>query len=117
MPGGAGKPAAGGVKKAILSRMRRQLTSGGEAEKMELLMNDNLDEQKTMSRAEPQPLAENFRSAQPGGGVCYQIELAWGRWRRWTLTHFWPGYVKKMADLRQGDCGDAPHAIIDPRDL
>ena len=54
---------------------------------------------------------------QPGGGVCYQIELAWGRWRRWWLAHFRLGYVKRMAELRQGDCRGAPHEVIDPRDL
>ena len=69
------------------------------------------------TRAEPQPLPGNIRSVQPGGGVCYRIELAWGRWRRWCLTHFWPGFVEKMAELRQGDCRGAPHAVIDPRDL
>jgi len=69
------------------------------------------------TRAEPQPLPENIRSVQPGGGVCYQAELAWGRWRRWWLTHFRPGYVKRMAHLRQGDCNAAPHEVIDPRDL
>jgi phosphatidylserine decarboxylase len=62
-------------------------------------------------RAEPQPLPENFVSAQPGGGMCYRIELAWGRWRRWWLKHFWPGYV------RRGEPTGAPHEILDPRDL
>jgi phosphatidylserine decarboxylase len=80
-------------------------------------MNDSHSRQITPSRAEPQPLPENIRSVQPGGGVCYRIELAWGRLRRWRLTHFWPGYVKEMAALRKGDCQGAPHAIIDPRDL
>jgi phosphatidylserine decarboxylase len=68
-------------------------------------------------RAEPQPMPENIRSVQPGGGVCHQIELAWGRWRRWRLKHFRPGYVKRMAELRQGDCRGAPHEVVDPRDL
>ena len=45
------------------------------------------------NRATPEPLPENIRSVQPGGGVCYRIELAWGRWRRWWLKHFRPGYV------------------------
>ena len=30
-------------------------------------------------RAEPEAMPENLRSVQPGGGVCYRIELAWGR--------------------------------------
>jgi phosphatidylserine decarboxylase len=64
-----------------------------------------------------EPLAENIRSAQPGGGICYRIELAWGRLRRWWLRHFRPGYVRAMAARRQGDAGGAPHEILDPRDL
>lgn len=68
-------------------------------------------------RAAPQPLPANIPSAQPGGGVCYRIELAWGRWRRWWLKHFRPRYVAHMAALRQGDSAGAPHEILDPRDL
>jgi phosphatidylserine decarboxylase len=69
------------------------------------------------TRATPQPLPENFSSVQPGGGLCYRVELAWGRWRRWWLKHFRPGYVRRMAGLRRGDCEGAPHEILDPRDL
>ena len=69
------------------------------------------------TRAEPQPLPENFVSVQPGGGLCYRIELAWGRWRRWWLKRFRPGYVRRMAALRRGDPAGAPHEILDPRDL
>ncbi|MGO8689077.1 MAG: phosphatidylserine decarboxylase [Thermoguttaceae bacterium] len=69
------------------------------------------------NRATPEPLPQNIQSVQPGGGVCCRIELLWGRWRRWWLTHFRPGYVARMAALRQGDRQDAPHAILDPRDL
>ena len=54
---------------------------------------------------------------QPGGGACCRIELAWGGWRRWWLKHFRPGYVRRMAALRRGDCTGAPHEILDPRDL
>ena len=68
-------------------------------------------------RLEPQPLPENFVSVQPGGGLCYRIELAWGRWRRWWLKRFWPGYVSRMAARRHGDTAGAPHEILDPRDL
>ncbi len=67
--------------------------------------------------AEPQPLPDNFVSVQPGGGRCYRLELAWGRWRRWWLRHFRPGYVRRMAALRKGDAAAAPHEILDPRDL
>ncbi len=70
-----------------------------------------------VTRAIPQPLPDNIRSVQPGGGVCYGIELAWGRWRRWRLRTFRPGYVEKMRGLRQGDSQGAPHDILDPRDL
>jgi phosphatidylserine decarboxylase len=69
------------------------------------------------SRSTPQPLPESFVSVQPGGGLCYRIELAWGRWRRWWLKRLRPGYVRRMAVLRQGDCAGAPHEILDPRDL
>src|SRR5262245_16835209 len=56
-------------------------------------------------------------SAQPGGGLCWNLEQAWGRCRRAWLRRFRPGYVRRMAQLRQGDCPDCCHAIIDPRDL
>jgi len=56
-------------------------------------------------------------SVQPGGGICYQIELAWGRWRRWYLKRFRPAYLRRMAALREGDVAGAPHEILDPRDL
>jgi phosphatidylserine decarboxylase len=73
--------------------------------------------ESTTARVEPQPLPDNFVSVQPGGGVCYQIELAWGRWRRWWLKHARPGYVRRMAARRRGDPAGAPHEILDPRDL
>jgi len=63
------------------------------------------------------PLPANIRSVQPGGGFCYSIELAWGRWRRWYLKRFRPRYVRRMAELRRGDPAGAPHEILDPRDL
>ena len=47
-------------------------------------------------RTPAEPLPDNLRSVQPGGGVCYQIELAWGRWRRWYLKRF-------AAALRRAD--------------
>jgi phosphatidylserine decarboxylase len=62
-------------------------------------------------------LPDNIRSVQPGGGKCYAIELAWGRWRRWYLKTFRRGYVRRMAALRRGDVAGAPHEILDPRDL
>src|SRR5688572_4247460 len=63
------------------------------------------------------PLPDNIRSVQPGGGVCYQIEMAWGRWRRWYLKRFRRAYVEQMLGLRRGDPSGAPHELLDPRDL
>jgi phosphatidylserine decarboxylase len=56
-------------------------------------------------------------SVQPGGGLCWQLELAWGRWRRAWLRRFRPDYVARMQARRQGECPNCPHDIIDPRDL
>ncbi len=56
-------------------------------------------------------------SAQPGGGLCMSLELAWGRLRRAGLRRFRPGYVRRMAEKRQGQCPGCPHDVIDPRDL
>ena len=56
-------------------------------------------------------------SIQPGGGLCFALERAWGRCRRAWLRRFRPGYVRRMAERRQGQCPNCPHDIIDPRDL
>ncbi len=80
-------------------------------------MIDSQSSRTIPARAVPQPLPENIRSVQPGGGVCYQVELAWGRCRRWWLRRFRSGYVQAMAQRRQGSGAGAPHEIIDPRDL
>src|ERR1051325_1472294 len=61
--------------------------------------------------------AAPITSAQPGGGLFMSLELAWGRWRRFWLRRFRPGYVRTMAEKRQGECPNCPHDIIDPRDL
>jgi len=71
----------------------------------------------TATRLTPQPLPPNITSVQPGGGVCYQIELAWGHLRRWYLRTFRRGYVQRMAGSRRGDATGSPHEILDPRDL
>lgn len=68
-------------------------------------------------RAAVEPLPENVTSVQPGGGICYTVELAWGRWRRWLLQRFFRDYVARMAERRHGDASGAPHEILDPRDL
>jgi phosphatidylserine decarboxylase len=58
-----------------------------------------------------------MKSTQPGGGVCYLFELAWGRARRWYLRTFRRSYVARMAALMTGSTDGAPHEILDPRDL
>ncbi len=69
------------------------------------------------ARAAAEPLPDNLTSVQPGGGFCYSVELAWGRFRRAFLKTFCAGYVRRMADLRRGDTAGAPHEVLDPRDL
>lgn len=73
--------------------------------------------ESSLPRLQPLPVPDNLTSAQPGGGVCYQVELAWGRLRRWYLRTFRPRYVRRMAELRRGSTAGAPHDILDPRDL
>ena len=63
------------------------------------------------------PPAIQPQSVQPGGGWCMSMELAWGRCRRWFLRRLRPGYVRRMAEKRHGDCPNCTHDIIDPRDL
>ncbi|WP_419192884.1 phosphatidylserine decarboxylase [Kolteria novifilia] len=65
----------------------------------------------------PQPLPENIRSIQPGGGWGQALELAWGRWRRAFLKTCFPGYVKRMRSLLKGDASTCPVEVIDSRDL
>jgi phosphatidylserine decarboxylase len=57
-----------------------------------------------------------INSIQPGGGFCFALERAWGRWRRAWLRRFRPGYVRRMAQRRQGHCPNCPHDVLDPRD-
>lgn len=66
---------------------------------------------------EVQPLDPRMTSIQPGGGLCMRLELAWGSLRRGYLRRCRPGYVQKMAALRQGDPAGCPHEVVDPRDL
>jgi phosphatidylserine decarboxylase len=56
-------------------------------------------------------------SIQPGGGLCFGLEQAWGRCRRAWLRRFRPGYVARMTERRRGACPGCPHDIVDPRDL
>lgn len=54
---------------------------------------------------------------QPGGGIIINLEMLWGRWRRFWLKTFRPGYVKRMESTRKGDFNPCPHDVLDPRDL
>jgi phosphatidylserine decarboxylase len=66
----------------------------------------------------PLSSASEPTSVQPGGaGICTQIELAWGRWRRAWLRRFRAAYVQRMAEKRRGSCSGCTHDIIDARDL
>jgi phosphatidylserine decarboxylase len=64
-----------------------------------------------------EPMPSEITSTQPGGGVCYRVELAWGRCRRWYLKRFRRGYVERMRRLRRGDPTGCPNEVLDPRDL
>lgn len=70
-----------------------------------------------MPASEIEPLPANITSIQPGGGICFRIELAWGRWRRWYLKTFRRRYVERMQQLRSGDPDGCPHEVLDARDL
>jgi phosphatidylserine decarboxylase len=62
--------------------------------------------------------SEAPQGVQPGGhGFFVRLELLWGRLRRAWLRRFRPGYFRRMQELRQGECPDCPHDIIDSRDL
>ncbi len=54
---------------------------------------------------------------QPGGGPIVALERGWGKLRRGLLRRFCPGYVRRMAERRQGECPNCPHDVIDARDL
>ena len=73
--------------------------------------------EKIQIEATPEPMPAGLDSVQPGGGVCYRIELAWGRWRRWYLKRFRRDHVERMAETRCGSVDGAPHEILDSRDV
>ena len=64
-----------------------------------------------------EPLDPQITSIQPGGGDVMEVELAWGRLRRWYLKTFRKGYIEEMACVRRGTENKAPIEILDPRDL
>ncbi|WP_417394059.1 phosphatidylserine decarboxylase [Gimesia chilikensis] len=69
------------------------------------------------SQLEVQPMDPQLTTIQPGGGIIINLEMLWGRWRRFWLKTFRPGYVKKMERTRKGDFNPCPHDVLDPRDL
>lgn len=71
----------------------------------------------SQSRAELEPMDPQITSIQPGGGVCMNLELAWGGLRRWFLKTFCKGYVARMAACRKGTTNPCPFEVLDPRDL
>jgi phosphatidylserine decarboxylase len=68
-----------------------------------------------------EPLAPEIRSIQPGEGLGFRIEWAWGRVRRAWLRRFRPAYVARMRALRRpaegGLSPEPPFEVLDPRDL
>ncbi len=64
-----------------------------------------------------EPLDPSITSIQPGGGDVMEVELAWGRVRRWYLKTFRKSYVEEMARVRRGTTNTAPHEVLDPRDM
>ncbi len=64
-----------------------------------------------------EPLDPSITSIQPGGGDVMEVELAWGRVRRWYLKTFRKSYVEEMARVRRGTTNTAPHEVLDPRDV
>lgn len=65
----------------------------------------------------PEPMPDNIRSIQPGGGMIQSLELIWGRWRRRFLHLFYPDYVQLMQSRLKGDPNSVPVEVIDSRDI
>lgn len=64
-----------------------------------------------------EPMDPQLKTIQPGGGIIINLEMFWGRWRRFWLKTFRRGYVQKMQSTRKGDFNPCPHEVLDPRDL
>lgn len=63
-----------------------------------------------------EPIDPQVKTIQPGSGTVMQIELAWGKFRRSILRTLFPGYVRRMSEVRQGEQGGCPFDPIDARD-
>lgn len=80
------------------------------------------DSNSDAAPAEPKPTAaekmpSNIGSIQPGGGKVMNLELLWGKFRRWRLRTFHPEYVTASKARLKGDPATCPVEVIDSRDL
>ncbi len=77
--------------------------------------------QTVLRKSYPQLSVESMdpqlKTIQPGGGIIINLEMFWGKWRRFWLKTFRHGYVKKMQSMRKGEFNPCPHEVLDPRDL
>ncbi|MDA0835252.1 MAG: phosphatidylserine decarboxylase family protein [Planctomycetota bacterium] len=83
-------------------------------------MSDAETAHQNSSRQRPalhEPMDPALTTIQPGGGVIWRWELAWGRLRRWWLKTFRRRYVERMQATRQGDYNPCPFDVLDSRDL
>ena len=93
------------------------LTSNPSTRKSTTFAAVDADHLPTSSLFAGDGLDPQIATIQPGGGVVMSLELAWGKVRRPLLRTLRPGYVQKMASLRQGNRGPLPFEPVDPRDL
>lgn len=73
--------------------------------------------QKSYSRRSVEEMDPQLKTIQPGGGIIINLEMLWGKWRRFWLKTFRRGYVQKMQETRKGDFNPCPHDVLDSRDL
>jgi phosphatidylserine decarboxylase len=75
----------------------------------------SLPAEPTPPKAEPTPF--NIYCIQPGGGRIMNLELLWGKFRRWRLKTFHSKYVADMKSRLKGEPTNIPVEVIDSRDL
>jgi len=64
-----------------------------------------------------EPMDPQLKTIQPGGGIIINLEMLWGKWRRFWLKTFRRGYLQRMQSTRKGEFNPCPHEVLDPRDL
>ncbi|MFN0196896.1 MAG: phosphatidylserine decarboxylase family protein, partial [Planctomycetaceae bacterium] len=74
-------------------------------------------EAATSRPASLEPMDPALTTIQPGGGVIWRWELAWGTVRRCWLKTFRRCYIRRMESSRQGDFNPCPFEVFDSRDL